>query len=425
MRIDKSHYSIMSKIFKLNELLLPCLIVSLAGLIIDGINVYLQFNDLNILLLNSTVSLLILSTYLLSDAKIIHKRYIIPVIVYSIIISTFISVPIRLDYSDKHLVMFFIRTEMIFFTLSLFISTLFGKKHSIYLSVINGAYIVYSYFITGGILSYTEYLFYFAIFCGSNWIVYIGNRNIYKLASRLQRSNITITRKNKELREFNDYKDNIVKVIGHDIRQPLTQVYALLEIYDESRDDKILPLLKNTSEYTISLFDDVLAWIYSQSFEKNNNITLEKIELRPLVKKVSNAFSIPLKTKNIKIENNINESMHLNSDIYLLETVVRNLINNAIKFSFANSKITIDGTYKENQHIISVKDQGVGMTDEQMKNLFEVSKKKSIEGTFGEKGSGLGLVICENLVKRQKGKIKIESQEGVGTTVSIHLPTLI
>jgi len=118
---------------------------------------------------------------------------------------------------------------------------------------------------------------------------------------------------------------------------------------------------------------------------------------------------------------NIPSETTINADYPSLSTVFRNLISNAIKYSQNDSKISIGYSVKGNRNYFEIKDQGLGISEEKIKALFTLDKK-SQKGTMGEKGTGLGLILCKELVELHGGEIKINSSIGNGTTVTFYIP---
>ncbi|HBN04581.1 MAG TPA: PAS domain-containing sensor histidine kinase, partial [Bacteroidales bacterium] len=126
--------------------------------------------------------------------------------------------------------------------------------------------------------------------------------------------------------------------------------------------------------------------------------------------------------KLITIENKIPSDLIINADINMTKTIIRNLISNAIKYSKVGGKIIINSEKKDNETIIYVEDFGVGMSEKEVDDIFLPNNTQSKEGTMGEKGTGFGLLICNELVLKQNGKIWIESEEGKGSKFIFSLP---
>lgn len=108
----------------------------------------------------------------------------------------------------------------------------------------------------------------------------------------------------------------------------------------------------------------------------------------------------------------------------MIRTVIRNLVSNAIKFTESGKKVTVKSNEYEDKIKIAVEDEGVGMNDETINNLFQIDKQLSQKGTLGEEGTGLGLILCNDFIKRNSGELKVASEKNKGTTISFSLPVV-
>ncbi len=128
--------------------------------------------------------------------------------------------------------------------------------------------------------------------------------------------------------------------------------------------------------------------------------------------------------KEIKVEINVDDKLEVNADEFMLETIIRNLISNAIKYTYTGGKIKIYSSKKDNYTQISVEDNGTGINEANMKNLFRIENKYSVLGTNNEVGTGLGLILCKEFVEKHGGKIWAESEEKEWTRFSFTLKDL-
>ena len=126
--------------------------------------------------------------------------------------------------------------------------------------------------------------------------------------------------------------------------------------------------------------------------------------------------------KEVIIENQVSRYINITADKYMITTVIRNLISNAIKFSNIKGLIMLRSTIKSNEIILSVEDNGIGMNEVLLSKIFNLDNKDTMVGTAGEKGTGLGLLICKEFIEKNGGEILVESQEGKGTKFSFSLP---
>jgi signal transduction histidine kinase len=169
------------------------------------------------------------------------------------------------------------------------------------------------------------------------------------------------------------------------------------------------------------LLNNLLTWSRAQ----RERIEFEPVEfnLSKLIEININLHRIAAEKKGIKLVSIYDENQKAFADREMINTVLRNLINNAVKFSGEGNSIEIK-TKTENSHIkVLIKDQGIGISEENLKKLFRIDVKFKSSGTSGEKGTGLGLILCKEFVEKNHGQIKVESVLGKGSTFSFTVPT--
>lgn len=169
-----------------------------------------------------------------------------------------------------------------------------------------------------------------------------------------------------------------------------------------------------------NLLENLLAWSRSKSNEISTNP--QTLDLGQLVDNIVEVLKIAALDKKINIQNMIGPEAVAYADENLVSTILRNLVSNAIKFSPENSYIVISSQQQNGFVEISVKDHGVGISSEDIPKLFREDLQFSSPGTNKEKGTGLGLILCKEFVEKCGGKIRVESQEGKGTTMSFTIP---
>ena len=167
------------------------------------------------------------------------------------------------------------------------------------------------------------------------------------------------------------------------------------------------------------LLNNLLNWAKNQM--QNAAPQIKKINLNQLLKKKMEVFKFIALKKDILITTNINENIAVKADMDMLRLIIRNLLNNAIKFTPTGGKIELTAITQDNDCVISVKDNGIGIPADKHGDIFSL-KANSTYGTQNEKGTGLGLVLCKDYTLLQHGKIWFTSTEGVGTTFFVSLP---
>jgi signal transduction histidine kinase len=236
-----------------------------------------------------------------------------------------------------------------------------------------------------------------------------------------------LRRKNKELETSNTTKNKLFSIIAHDLKGPIGTANELLGILLEATKnnnvktvEKFVPLLHQSMNETYNLLDNLLEWANSQ----NQNINI-KYEILPLYKIVTSSLKSVFsqaERKNINIIVEIDENIKVKADLAMLKTILRNLISNAIKFTNKQGEISISAIEKNNLTQICVKDNGIGISPESVKKLFFINTNFSEKGTSGEKGTGIGLILCYDFVKLHNGEIWVESILNEGSSFFFTLP---
>lgn len=247
-------------------------------------------------------------------------------------------------------------------------------------------------------------------------------------AIALQNSRIlkSLEKRAKELQELNATKDRIFSIIGHDLINPINNILGFSRLindkfdkYPSQKKKEFNLLIHNSASVVAQILDNLLTWSRSQ----RNNIDYQP-ELRDLNEVVKNTLHLmdPVaRNKSISIKNKLKQPQAAYCDFNLTGTVLRNIISNAIKFTPQNGEIQIWGQEEKGHLTVTIKDNGIGMGEGQLEALFEVNNKPS-KGTDGEKGTGLGLIICKEFVELYNGKIWVESKPDEGTEVKFTLP---
>jgi PAS domain S-box-containing protein len=231
----------------------------------------------------------------------------------------------------------------------------------------------------------------------------------------------------KTLEESNKQKDKLFSIIAHDLRSPFNGMLGFIEILSEeypdlSEEEKIsfIKNIQTSLKDLLALIDNLLTWARSNLNREDYNP--RDISMSEIINPVMRSYSIVAANKKINIHSSVEENLVLFADPDMLETVIRNLVSNAIKFTRPGGKISINGYQKDQLIIVEVADEGVGMSQEVANNLFKLDANVTSRGTNNEKGTGLGLIICKNFVEKHGGTIFVKSELNKGTVVSFNLP---
>ena len=244
----------------------------------------------------------------------------------------------------------------------------------------------------------------------------------------LQQSKSKLQMLNKELEKSNATKDKFFSIIAHDLRGPIGNINQYLDIIidevsemEELSITDDLKILKNSAKTSYELLENLLIWASSQKGTIDFDPDISNFY--KLVESNIDLFTQSAEKKQISLKNNVNPGLEAFFDYNMINTIVRNLINNAIKYTSNNGEIVVSGIEKDEFLEICVSDNGVGMPQPSADKLFQIDVKKySKDGTEGEKGSGLGLILCSEFINKHNGRIWAESEVGKGSQFKFTLP---
>jgi signal transduction histidine kinase len=234
--------------------------------------------------------------------------------------------------------------------------------------------------------------------------------------------------KNRQLKESNAAKDKLFAIIAHDLRGPTGNLAAYMEHLNTSFSDYspdelrsiLLKLYKSVKNVSL-LLENLLLWAQTQ---------LNKTEFAPTELRLSEILRTSIKglkqtadSKEIEIKTDFEDQLYIFADSMMVQTIVRNILSNAIKFTPRGGSVSVSSSTSNNRMaIISFKDNGVGIDQIAIQQIFEISGTMHTAGTEDEKSTGLGLILVKEFIDRNHGTIDIESQKDKGTTVTIKLP---
>ena len=242
-----------------------------------------------------------------------------------------------------------------------------------------------------------------------------------------KKSEDSLRESEKQLKELNATKDKLFSIIAHDLRSPYSNIIGLSELLIETIDDSQIEeskefarLLNLSAKNTLILLDNLLKWAKSQTGQLS--FKPEKLVASDLIQEILSLNKSLAKSKNICIEDISTDDVDVYADRNMLKTILRNLISNAIKFTHEGGHIRVHTIPKSDHAEITISDDGVGISEENKKGLFNLSLNRPSVGTAKELGSGLGLVLCKEFVEINGGRICVESEEGRGSDFKFTLP---
>jgi signal transduction histidine kinase len=235
---------------------------------------------------------------------------------------------------------------------------------------------------------------------------------------------------NEKLLQLNADKDRFISILAHDLKSPFNSILGFLSLltknihkYDIEKIEKQLNIINNSAQNTFKLLEDILMWVRANSgkipFEPQN------LSIGTICNEVIENLKLTANAKNITINHLATDEITVFADKNMLNTVLRNLVSNSIKFTNKNGRIDICAEKTNINVIITVSDNGIGIEPDTLNKLFNISQKISTVGTESEKGTGLGLALCKEFVEKHSGKIWVESELGIGSDFKFTMPLFV
>ena len=258
------------------------------------------------------------------------------------------------------------------------------------------------------------------------FLVSIGNQ--IAIAIERKKAEEEISFKNEQLQLINAEKDKFFSIIAHDLRGPLSAFVDATQILTEEIQNMDLEEIKDitmsmkTSASNIyGLLENLLEW--SRLRRGAMDFVPENLNLKKKIEASIDVLSESARKKRIGLTISVPGELEIRADIHMFDTIIRNLISNAIKFTISGGKVIVTANYNGDHYIVvKISDSGIGMAPELRDKLFQIDEKTSRPGTEGETSTGLGLLLCKEFIEKHGGKIWVESSVGQGSTFSFSLP---
>ncbi|MBE0662454.1 MAG: HAMP domain-containing histidine kinase [Bacteroidales bacterium] len=243
----------------------------------------------------------------------------------------------------------------------------------------------------------------------------------------LEASNMELKKQAVILHDTNATKDKLFSIIAHDLKNPFSGIIGLSEVLkneartlDADEMENYASIIYDTAHQAHELLENLLEWAKIQ--QGNMVFAPKTIKLKDIADNALLLVNNNAIQKNISIENEIAEDIVIEADENMLNTILRNLLTNAVKFSNNGGTVTIFIAKTKNGLQLTVKDNGIGISAGNIPKLFKTGSDFNERGTANEKGSGLGLVLCKEFVERHNGKLWVESEEGKGSAFNFLIP---
>ncbi len=253
------------------------------------------------------------------------------------------------------------------------------------------------------------------------------NRLLKYQNQQISLANEALRKSERNLMELNATKDKFFSIISHDLKNPFSSLLSISELMVENFDDTDVDdhragfrKINQSVKHLLDLLENLLTWSRSQ----RGRIKYEPVRfnLSVLIQENINLHKLAAERKGIILEPPGEEGVYAFGDRDMINSVVRNLMTNAVKFTDKNKKVEVRVKSDDQQVEVSVMDEGIGIPHECIGKLFRIDEKYKSVGTAGEKGTGLGLIICREFVEKNGGEISVNSKPGEGSTFSFTLP---
>jgi CheY-like chemotaxis protein/nitrogen-specific signal transduction histidine kinase len=232
---------------------------------------------------------------------------------------------------------------------------------------------------------------------------------------------------NLKLQEANASKDKFLSILAHDLKNPFGAIVGVSDLICEALDEKdyeavsrYAVTLNQSVKNSYDLLSNLLNWSRTQS--KKINFNPESLKLNELIQEAIGIHENFAKSKGIDVVLRKDADHTVFADRFMITSVLRNLISNALKYSYSGGKVVISSDHKKNDIIVSVSDEGVGMEEKVVSGLFKIDENNSTLGTSDEKGTGLGLLLSNEFVHYHQGRLWVDSKPGKGSVFSFSIP---
>lgn len=344
-------------------------------------------------------------------AKLISASTLFLIIIYSNIISSTIYLPFRAQDADLNFEGYFSRVEMIFFVMGLLLAVFERPLHQFVVIGYNTLFIIACTVLIPNI-ELGKFILAFIIISSVGAISYFVFSKVIVLQNNLQLQNEQIKQQNEELQELTKFRKEIMQIIAHDLRTPMHQISAMVDlILDEKNDiDRMscMQMLKTTVGKTTGMLEGLLDWSMQSDDSVKSYMHLNIFEV---VEDLKSQFQSKLQDKKLNIQNVISQDLKIYYSKQVLETALRNLLTNAIKFSPSDTKILVDTIQDDSSIQFRVINKAHQIDSSKFKLINEGKTVQSSNGTANEKGSGKGLSIVNKILEKNKGKLQISAQD--------------
>ena len=352
--------------------------------------------------------------------KKVSTSFLLILITYINIVSSTIYLPYRIDDTQLNFEGYFLRVEIMVFVMALVLAVFAKQIHQLVVIGYNSIYITLCA-VFGPTMPLTKYVLAFILVSSVAGVSYVIFKEIITLRNNLQERNRKITEQNSELQELTNFRKEIVQIIGHDLRAPIKQLSVLTELALKSKtpeeQKQCLELIAMSSDKTYGMLEGLLEWAM-----QNNEVIKNYMQLNvhEVLEDIKTNYTESLRQKSIEIANEIQKDQTIFFSKQVLETVIRNLLTNAIKFSPNNEKITAQLSEDDKHYYVNILNKASNVDSSKLDAINSGETVESSDGTNNEKGSGKGLSICQKMLNKNNAKLELApNDDGVEARIII------
>ncbi len=261
-----------------------------------------------------------------------------------------------------------------------------------------------------------------------SYLVKLRTYRILKIQNeRINTANKKLIKSEQNLKIINATKDKFFSIISHDLKNPFTSLLSISELmsakydsFDEEEKESSVQRIHKSIKQIYNLLQNLLTWSRAQSGKIQ--FSPSKFNISELLQENYSLYILSANKKKVRLLRNFQNDIMAYGDRDMINAVIRNLVNNGIKFTLADKSVELGIHDHKNEVEVYIKDEGVGISKESLQKLFRIDQQVKTIGTDGEKGTGLGLIICKEFIEKNKGRINVKSEPGKGSTFSFTVP---
>jgi len=236
-----------------------------------------------------------------------------------------------------------------------------------------------------------------------------------------------LARTSEELSQSNQMKEKLLSLIAHDLQNPIFSIITLTSFVKSKLDSiqtseirDFISQINESAQNSYILLENLMLW--DRVHRGALSLNPELIKVNKIVMDNLDLLKHQVTHKNLDFKCHIGDNLYIYADFYILDTIIKNIISNAVKYTPAKGKITVTASKTDGNVIIKIKDTGIGMSEEQQKYLFQADSRKRLNNLSTSHGSGLGLILCNELIAQYQGQITAESKVNKGSVFTITFP---